>query len=82
VPTLVLPPRYTSDSNAIRAATLPAGWAVERLASWRVPAGLRDRDPVLYGAPLFVDVVAFVIRHMSVAAHRAITPATSGSCPV
>jgi hypothetical protein len=40
------------------AAALAAGWDAVRLTSWRVPASLSQRDPVLYGEPLFADVVA------------------------
>jgi hypothetical protein len=40
------------------AAALAAGWDTVRLTSWRVPTGLSRRDPVLYGEPLFADVVA------------------------
>jgi hypothetical protein len=58
MPTLVVPPRITPDTDAMLAAALAAGWDAERLASWRVPAGLSQRDPVLYGEPLFADVVA------------------------
>jgi hypothetical protein len=56
MPTLVLPPRFTSDSHAVKGVALAAGWRVERLASWRVTEPLPD--PVLYGEPLFVAVVA------------------------
>lgn len=56
MPTLVLPPRFTPDSNAVRAAALEAGWRIERLRSWRVQEALED--PVLYGEPLFAAVVA------------------------
>lgn len=55
--TLVLPPRDTDDAQAIHAAALAAGWRVERLASWRVPPSLRGSDVVLYGEPLFIDVI-------------------------
>jgi hypothetical protein len=59
VPTLVLPPRYTVDSNLLwRAALEEEGWSVERLSGWRAPDGLAERDPVLYGEPLFVAGVA------------------------
>ncbi len=58
MPTLVLPPRMTPDTIAVADAAERAGWQVERLPSWRVPPGLADRDPVLYGEPLFADVVA------------------------
>jgi hypothetical protein len=39
-------------------AATNAGWDVERLASWRAPGGLREREIVLYGEPLFAAVVA------------------------
>lgn len=56
--TLVLPPRYTDDSNLMRKAAIEAGWDVERLPGWRAPEWLRNREPVLYGEPLFAAVVA------------------------
>lgn len=56
MPTLVLPPRFTEDTDEVRKAALAAGWQIERLRSWRV-AGPID-DPVLYGEPLFAAVVA------------------------
>jgi len=55
---LVLPPRITPDTDAMLAAARTAGWGSLRLDSWRVPAGLSQRDVVLYGEPLFADVVA------------------------
>jgi ATP-grasp domain, R2K clade family 2 len=58
MPTLILPPRYTVDTNLVRKAAIKAGWDVERLQSWRVPETLCDGDPVLYGEPLFALVVA------------------------
>lgn len=57
-PTLILSPRYTSDSRALRAAALEAGWSVERLGNWRVPEYLYGRKVVLYGEPLFAEVIA------------------------
>jgi hypothetical protein len=58
MPTRILPPRITPDTDAILEAAQAAGWVALRLDSWRVPAGL-DRDNVaLYGEPLFADVVA------------------------
>ena len=56
--TLVLPPRYTSDSIAVSKAAVRAGLEVERLPGWRVPDWLRGRDVVLYGELLFAAVVA------------------------
>jgi hypothetical protein len=40
------------------AAALAVGWDAVRLTNWRVPAGLSQRDPVLYGEPIFADMVA------------------------
>ncbi len=57
-PTLVLPPRLTTDSDAIANVALTAGWHVERLVNWRPPAHLRGLDLVLYGEPLFAEVIA------------------------
>jgi hypothetical protein len=37
------------------AAAQAAGWEALRLDSWRVPAGLEERDVVLYDEPLFDD---------------------------
>ncbi|WP_433332168.1 ATP-grasp domain-containing protein [Spirillospora sp. CA-294931] len=59
MPTLVLSPRYTSDSKALRAAAGRCGWAAERLGGWRAPAHLRGRDDLaLYGEPTFAEVIA------------------------
>ncbi len=62
MPTLVLPPRFTDDSNFVRKAAIEAGWAVERLQGWRAPEWPRDADPVLYGEPLFAAVIAEPLR--------------------
>jgi hypothetical protein len=58
MPTLIVPPRLTPDTDAMSTAALAAGWDAVRLTSWRIPSGLSQRDPVLYGEPLFADVVA------------------------
>jgi ATP-grasp domain, R2K clade family 2 len=57
-PTLILSPRITPDSITMRNAALLAGWDVERLHIWRLPYRLYDLDLVLYGEPLFAEVVA------------------------
>ena len=63
MPTLILPPRYTPDSNALWKAAIDADWETERLQGWRVPEGLAvDSDIVLYGEPLFAAVVADQLR--------------------
>jgi hypothetical protein len=58
MPTLVLSPRITPDTDAMLEAAQAAGWEAGRLDNWRVPAGLNGHDVVLYGEPLFADVVA------------------------
>jgi hypothetical protein len=57
--TLLLSPRYTSDSRAVREAALAAGWRVFRLASRKLPEGVDRSDLVVYGEPGMVDVVAW-----------------------
>jgi hypothetical protein len=56
--TLVLSPRYTPDSIALRNAALEMGWRVERLPTWRPPLDLQNAEPVPYGEPLFAAVIA------------------------
>ena len=56
--TLILPPRYSTDSIALYGAAVESGWQVERLRTWRPPAHLRGKDLALYGEPLFGAVVA------------------------
>ncbi len=58
MPTLILPPRFTEDTNLMWKAALDAGWEVERLSGWRPPAELRAAEAVLYGEPLFAAVVS------------------------
>lgn len=49
MPTLILTPRHTEDSQAVWRAAGRLGWGVERLQSWRVPDHLRTvPEPVLY----------------------------------
>jgi len=60
VPTLVLSPRYSSDSIILRRAAVTEGWSVFRLQGWRVPDELHERndDIVLYGEALFAAAIA------------------------
>lgn len=58
-PTLVLSPRYTPDSAAVRRAALAAGWHVQRLPGWRWhDAPPPDHPVAIYGEPLFARAVA------------------------
>ncbi len=54
MPTLVLSPRYSSDSRILQASATKAGWSVERLG----PDRLYEKDIVLSGESLFVEVIA------------------------
>jgi hypothetical protein len=58
VPTLLLTPRYTTDSRLLRLAAHHAGWDTFRLQEWRVPAELALGELVFYGEPLLADVIA------------------------
>lgn len=58
MPTLVLPPRYSEDSNALWRAAIALGWDIERMTSWRAPEHLLAGDVVLYGEQLFAETVA------------------------
>lgn len=60
--TLVLSPRFTPDSIALRKAAMELGWEVERLHTWRPPKELVGRDVVPYGEPLFAAVVSDVLK--------------------
>jgi hypothetical protein len=58
-PWLVLSPRYTEDSVALRRAAIAAGWHVVRVPGWRWTQPPGPEVPVaIYGEPLFVRVVA------------------------
>jgi hypothetical protein len=58
MPTLILSRRYSDDSNAVWGAAVAAGWDVERLMRYSAPAGVYDREPVIYGETLLADAVA------------------------
>jgi hypothetical protein len=58
MPTLVLSPRYTPDSNTLWQAAIRANWPVMRLQNHRAPDELLGQDVVLYGEALFVAVIA------------------------
>ena len=58
-PTLLLPPRYTGDSNALWRAAVALDWEIERLQSWRVPSHLAPAGAVaIYGESLWANFVA------------------------
>lgn len=63
-PTLLLTPRLVEDTFRLQAAALKLGWHVERLENWRAPQRLATHDLVLYGEPLFAEVVAQTLGYM------------------
>lgn len=59
MPTLILTPRYTEDSQALWRAAINLGWDVERLTQWKVPAHLLSViEPVLYLEALMAPLLA------------------------
>lgn len=59
MPTLILTPRQTEDSQLLWKAAAAAGWRIERLAQWRIPPHLGQVDePVLYCEALFGPTLA------------------------
>ena len=59
MPTLLLTPRYTDDSQLLWRAAQKLGWGVERLLGWRVPEHFKDmEEPVLYVDTVFAHHIA------------------------
>lgn len=58
MPTLILSPRYSDDSNLLWKTAGQSNWHLCRLQSWEMPIDLEVRDPVFYGEPIFCDLVA------------------------
>jgi hypothetical protein len=59
MPTLILSPRHTPDSQALWRAATQRGWDVFRLPSWRISDELRSLpEPVLYLEVLMASHVA------------------------
>ena len=59
MPTLILTPRYTEDSQTLWRAAIRMGWRVERLPGWHVPNEFCSvTEPVLYLESLFAPTLA------------------------
>lgn len=59
MPTLILTPRYTADSQALWRAAISLGWQFERLTRWEVPPHLQSvTEPVLYLEALMAPLMA------------------------
>lgn len=57
MPTLILPPRYTTDSIALWKSAIALDWEVTRLPNWQLTSETIE-DPVIYGEPLFAKIIA------------------------
>lgn len=57
-PTLILSPRHTDSAQALWREAVKLGWGVERFHGWKVPQDFRPEQPVIYGEPLFNEMVA------------------------
>jgi hypothetical protein len=59
MPTLILTPRYSEDSQALWRVATHLGWRVERLVNWRLSDDLKRADePVLYLEALMAEAIA------------------------
>jgi hypothetical protein len=59
MPTLVLSPRHTDDSQALWRVAIARGWDVHRLPAWRIGDDLLDaNEPFLYVEALFGPTLA------------------------
>ncbi len=60
MPTLVLTPRHSEDTQALWKAAAREGWRIERLSGWHVPPSLQgiEDDIVLYVEALFGPTLA------------------------
>ncbi len=59
MPTLILTPRQTPDAQALWRAAIERGWAVDRLAGWRVPDTIREiEEPIIYVESLMGPMIA------------------------
>lgn len=56
--TLILPPRYTTDSILLWKTAINLGWEIERLQNWRINPEKTIHNPVIYGEPLFAKVIS------------------------
>ena len=57
MPTLLLTPRHTEDSQELWRACVRSGWKVERVHGWKVPE-VNPRDAVIYAEPLLAAHIA------------------------
>ena len=59
MPTLILTPRHSDDTQRLWKAAAARGWPIERLSRWQVPEHLQQAHaPVLYAEALFGPTLA------------------------
>lgn len=59
MPTLILTPRHSDDTQALWKAAASRGWSIERLSRWHIPDHLQQaHEPVLYAEALFGPTLA------------------------
>lgn len=59
MPTLILTPRYSDDSQSLWRVATHLGWRVERLVNWRLSDDLKQAsEPVLYLEALMAEAIA------------------------
>lgn len=59
MPTLILTPRYSKDSQILWRVATGLGWKVERLINWRLSDKLKSAsEPVLYLEALMAESIA------------------------
>src|SRR5690242_13980265 len=58
MPVLILSPRYSYDSQALRDAARSEGWSVQRLGDYVAPPEFKMYDVAIYGEAVFARLVA------------------------
>jgi hypothetical protein len=60
MPTLILTPRFTEDSQLLWKAAIQLGWDIERLTNWNIPDSLLTlKDPIFYLEGLMAQALAY-----------------------
>lgn len=58
MPTLILSPRHTDNSQLLWKAAIKMDWEIERFKNFHIPNDFDCEDPVIYGEPLFNCLIA------------------------
>jgi hypothetical protein len=57
-PTLILSPRHSESSQVLWRKALENCWNIERFPNWKIPEDFKPEHPVIYGEPLFNQMMA------------------------